>query len=60
MDMQINQSGVVGVRPARSSPRLNGACRALLGEDFNYAGGDGHYYVGDTSWCGAKPGIGMS
>ena len=51
---------MVGVRPARSSPRLNGACRALLGEDFNYAGGDGHYYVGDTSWCGAKPGIGMS
>ena len=34
MDMQIDQSGVVGVRPARSSPRLNGACRALLGENL--------------------------
>jgi hypothetical protein len=23
---------------------------SLLGEDFNYGSGDGHYYVGDTAW----------
>ncbi len=31
-------------------PRLIGIASALLGEDFNYTGSDGNYYVGDTNW----------
>ena len=29
-------------------PRIHGLLSALLGDDFNYAGGDGHHYIGDT------------
>jgi hypothetical protein len=31
-------------------PRINGIATGLLGEDFNYMGSDGNYYVGDTRW----------
>lgn len=31
-------------------PRISGIARGLLGDDFNYVGSDGNYYVGDTSW----------
>ena len=31
-------------------PRINGIFSSLLGEDFNYIGSDGNFYVGDTNW----------
>ncbi|MFN8492649.1 MAG: phytanoyl-CoA dioxygenase family protein [Caldilineaceae bacterium] len=31
-------------------PRIIGVATSLLGEDFNYMGSDGNYYVGDTRW----------
>ncbi len=31
-------------------PRIEGIAASLLGDDFNYSGSDGNYYVGDTSW----------
>ena len=31
-------------------PRIMGIATALLGDDFNYMGSDGNYYVGDTGW----------
>ena len=31
-------------------PRILGVATSLLGEDFNYMGSDGNYYVGDTGW----------
>lgn len=31
-------------------PRIHGLLVSLLGEDFNYMGSDGNYYVGDTGW----------
>ncbi len=31
-------------------PRIVGLLTCLLGEDFNYCGSDGNYYVGDTGW----------
>ena len=31
-------------------PRIYGIANALLGDDFNYMGSDGNYYVGDTAW----------
>jgi hypothetical protein len=31
-------------------PRILGIAESLLGEDFNYMGSDGNYYVGDTGW----------
>ena len=31
-------------------PRINGIFSSLLGDDFNYIGSDGNFYVGDTSW----------
>ena len=31
-------------------PRILGLATSLLGEDFNYMGSDGNYYVGDTGW----------
>lgn len=31
-------------------PRILGLAGGLLGHDFNYAGGDGNYYSGDTPW----------
>ena len=31
-------------------PRIEGLVGGLLGDDFNYLGSDGNYYVGDTAW----------
>ncbi len=31
-------------------PGVHGAARSLLGDDFNYMGSDGNYYVGDSAW----------
>jgi hypothetical protein len=31
-------------------PRVEGIFASLLGEDFNYIGSDGNFYVGDTHW----------
>lgn len=31
-------------------PRVRGVIGGVIGEDFNYAGGDGNYYSGDTGW----------
>ena len=30
--------------------RVDGIFSSLLGEDYNYLGGDGNFYVGDTRW----------
>src|SRR5205823_1713824 len=31
-------------------PRILGIASSLLGDDFNYMGSDGNFYVGDTGW----------
>ena len=31
-------------------PGINGVASGLLGDDFNYMGGDGNFYTGDTPW----------
>jgi hypothetical protein len=31
-------------------PRIRGIATGLLGDDFNFSGSDGNYYVGDTRW----------
>jgi len=31
-------------------PRIEGIAASLVGEDFNYMGSDGNYYVGDSRW----------
>ena len=31
-------------------PRIDGVIGSLLGDDYNYSGSDGNYYVGDTQW----------
>ncbi len=31
-------------------PGVDGLIRGLLGEDYNYLGGDGNFYTGDTRW----------
>ncbi len=31
-------------------PRLHAIAASLLGDDFNYMGSDGNFYVGDTGW----------
>lgn len=31
-------------------PRILAIANSLLGDDFNYMGSDGNYYVGDTGW----------
>lgn len=31
-------------------PRLDGIFVSLMGEDYNYIGSDGNFYVGDTGW----------
>jgi ectoine hydroxylase-related dioxygenase (phytanoyl-CoA dioxygenase family) len=31
-------------------PRILAIAEALLGDDFNYMGSDGNFYVGDTGW----------
>ena len=30
--------------------KVHGLIAGLLGDDFNYVGGDGNYYTGDTQW----------
>ena len=30
--------------------RIDGIASSILGDDYNYAGSDGNYYVGDTGW----------
>jgi hypothetical protein len=32
------------------NPKIVGLISGLLGDDFNYVGGDGNYYTGDTAW----------
>lgn len=39
-----------GLGALLDDPRLIAAASGLLGDDFNYIGSDGHYYVGDTLW----------
>ena len=31
-------------------PKIDGLITSILGEDYNYVGGDGNFYAGDTSW----------
>ena len=31
-------------------PRLDDIASSILGEDYNYTGSDGNFYVGDTRW----------
>lgn len=31
-------------------PRIDDVIGSLLGDDYNYTGSDGNYYVGDTKW----------
>ncbi len=31
-------------------PAIHGLIASLLGDDFNYLGGDGNFYTGDTRW----------
>ena len=31
-------------------PRLDDIASSILGEDYNYSGSDGNFYVGDTRW----------
>ncbi len=31
-------------------PAVHGLIASLLGDDFNYLGGDGNFYTGDTGW----------
>jgi hypothetical protein len=31
-------------------PRIDGLFASLLGDDYNYLGSDGNFYVGDTGW----------
>ena len=31
-------------------PRIDGIFTSLLGEDYNYLGSDGNFYVGDSNW----------
>lgn len=39
-----------GLASLLDDPRIEGIGASLLGEDFNYMGSDGNYYVGDTGW----------
>ena len=32
------------------NPKIVGVLGSLLGDDFNYVGGGGNYYSGDTNW----------
>lgn len=41
-------------------PRIHGICEGLMGPDYQYAGGDGNFYSGDTGWhSDTMPGVGM-
>ncbi len=31
-------------------PRIDDVCASVLGDDYNYGGSDGNFYVGDTLW----------
>jgi ectoine hydroxylase-related dioxygenase (phytanoyl-CoA dioxygenase family) len=31
-------------------PRIDDVCASVLGDDYNYTGSDGNFYVGDTRW----------
>jgi len=31
-------------------PRIDDVCASVLGDDYNYGGSDGNFYVGDTQW----------
>jgi hypothetical protein len=31
-------------------PRIDALCEGLMGPDYQYAGGDGNFYSGDTGW----------
>lgn len=31
-------------------PRIDAICSAIMGDDYNFIGSDGAYYVGDTNW----------
>jgi hypothetical protein len=44
----IDQSAVLSA--LLDHPGIHGAARSLLGDDFNYMGSDGNFYVGDTGW----------
>jgi ectoine hydroxylase-related dioxygenase (phytanoyl-CoA dioxygenase family) len=44
----IDQSAVLSA--LIDHPRIHGAACSLLGDDFNYTGSDGNFYVGDTGW----------
>ncbi len=44
----IDQSEVLS--SLLDDPRVNGIFTSLLGDDFNYLGSDGNFYVGDTGW----------
>jgi hypothetical protein len=39
-----------GLSSLLDDPRILGIAVPLLGDDFNYIGSDGNYYVGDTGW----------
>lgn len=44
----IDQSAVLS--SLLDDPRVHAIGTALLGDDFNYMGSDGNFYVGDTGW----------
>ena len=44
----IDQSA--GLSSLLDDPRILAIGNSLLGDDFNYMGSDGNYYVGDTGW----------
>lgn len=46
----INMYQSNGIASMLDDPRLVGIATSLLGEDYNFMGGDGNYYVGDTGW----------
>ena len=36
-------------------PRISLVVGSILGDDYNYSGSDGNYYVGDTNWHSDRP-----
>lgn len=36
-------------------PRIDLVVGSILGDDYNYTGSDGNYYVGDTNWHSDRP-----
>ncbi len=39
-----------GLSALIDDPRISGIAAGLLGDDWNYMGSDGNFYVGDTTW----------